>query len=94
MERRPGPAYAFADPLLENALRDRFDTFAAAKATAPDTEERSHLLVVVALLFLSPGRHAGPGGDIATILEDAKCSLRDRTGCTNARVVAGATRFS
>ncbi len=52
MERREGEAYAFNEPLLETALR-----------TPPfDRGE-----VVVALQFLSPGRHAGPGGDIATI---------------------------
>jgi sirohydrochlorin ferrochelatase len=52
MERREGDAYAFNEPLLATAL-----------STPPfDRGE-----VVVALQFLSPGRHAGPGGDIATI---------------------------
>jgi sirohydrochlorin ferrochelatase len=52
MERRPGEAYAFNDPLLEDRL-----------TTAPFNEGD----VVVALQFLAPGRHAGPGGDIAQI---------------------------
>lgn len=57
MERREGEEYAFNEPLL-----------AARLATAPfDTGE-----VVVALQFLSPGRHAGPGGDVATICAEAE----------------------
>jgi len=52
MERRPGPDYAFADPLLE-ALLDE-PGFAAGR-------------VILAMLFISPGRHAGPGGDVAGI---------------------------
>ncbi|HWA08205.1 MAG TPA: CbiX/SirB N-terminal domain-containing protein [Opitutaceae bacterium] len=57
MERRPDPAYAFNEPLLERAwVRPGF--------TAGD--------VIVAPLFFSPGRHAGPGGDIARICEEAE----------------------
>jgi sirohydrochlorin ferrochelatase len=52
MERREGDAYAFNEPLLASAL-----------STPPFNRGE----VVVALQFLSPGRHAGPGGDIATI---------------------------
>jgi sirohydrochlorin ferrochelatase len=60
MERREGDAYAFNEPLLAAALR-----------TAPfDRGE-----VIVALQFLSPGRHAGPGGDIAEICESAEREL-------------------
>jgi len=55
MECRPGPVYAFAQPLLADALRG---------LPAGD--------VVVALQFLSPGRHAGPGGDITRICADAE----------------------
>ncbi len=52
MERRAGEAYVFNEPLLETALR-----------TPPfDAGE-----VIVALQFLSPGRHAGPEGDVAQI---------------------------
>jgi sirohydrochlorin ferrochelatase len=57
MERREGAAYAFGDPLLATALR-----------TAPFNRGE----VVVALQFLSPGRHAGPGGDIAGICAAAQ----------------------
>lgn len=49
MERREGPAYAFNEPLLADALRQ-------ARGDA-----------VILMLFLLPGRHAGPDGDVATI---------------------------
>ncbi len=57
MERRPGPAYAFADPLLSAQLRR--PPFASGD-------------VVVAPLFLAPGRHAGPDGDVAGICAEAE----------------------
>lgn len=57
MERRPGPEFAFNEPLLENL----FDQ--------PGWGEGP---VVVSMLFLSPGRHAGPGGDIARICQAAE----------------------
>ena len=68
MERRPGAAYAFNEPLLGNLLaKPRWDS-------GP---------VVVAQLFLLPGRHAGPGGDIAAICRRArKKSPRLRTSRT------------
>ena len=57
MERREGEAFAFNEPLLASRLR-----------TPPfDTGE-----VVVLLQFLSPGRHAGPGGDVAAICDEAE----------------------
>lgn len=57
MERREGEEYAFNEPLLARALRELpYDGRA----------------VVVAMLFLLPGRHAGDGGDIATICEEAQ----------------------
>lgn len=56
MERRDGEAYAFNEPLLEKLLRD---------------ESWSCGPIVVAMLFLSPGRHAGPGGDVQQICADA-----------------------
>lgn len=56
MERRPGDAYAFNEPLLESLLQ---------------TPPFNHGDVIIALQFLSPGRHAGPGGDVATICEEA-----------------------
>lgn len=59
MERRDGLEFAFNEPLLAIAL-----------ATPPfDTGE-----VVVALQFLSPGRHAGPGGDVAEICAAAEAA--------------------
>lgn len=57
MERRGGAAYDFNEPLLEAVLR---------------TPPFDRGPVIVALQFLSPGRHAGPGGDIATICESAE----------------------
>lgn len=59
MERREGPEYAFNEPLLETILgRPPFNSGD----------------VVVALLFLSPGRHAGEGGDIAGICAAAEAA--------------------
>ena len=52
MERRDGAEYDFNDPLLESALMDASDA-------GP---------IVVALMFLQPGKHAGAGGDIAEII--------------------------
>lgn len=57
MERRPEPEYAFNEPLLETVLRD------PAVKSVP---------VVLSYLFLQPGRHAGAGGDIAAIVEEAR----------------------
>ena len=54
MERRPGPEYDFNGELLETVLH----RLAAADPSAP---------VILPLLFLAPGRHAGPGGDLAAI---------------------------
>lgn len=54
MERRPGPEYAFNEPLLENVIE------------AASLPQRG--LAIVALAFLLPGRHAGPGGDVERIL--------------------------
>ncbi|MGY4879054.1 sirohydrochlorin chelatase [Vreelandella aquamarina] len=56
MERREGDAYRFNEPLLETLLAD---------PALPEGD------VVLAMLFLSPGRHAGEGGDIATISASA-----------------------
>lgn len=56
MERREGEQYAFNEPLLENLLG------------TPGFERD----VVLSMLFLSPGRHAGPGGDIAQICSAAE----------------------
>ena len=66
MERRAGPAYDFNEPLLATALR-----------TPPfNTGE-----VIVALQFLSPGRHAGPDGDVTQI---CKAAQRENPGLLTA----------
>ncbi|MGH8018677.1 MAG: sirohydrochlorin chelatase [Opitutaceae bacterium] len=57
MERRPDDEYAFNEPLLARALDE-----ATARPGVRD--------IVVSLLFFSPGRHAGPGGDIDEICRD------------------------
>jgi sirohydrochlorin ferrochelatase len=56
MESPAGPAFAFNQPLL------------AAQLDAPGFRDGD---VVVAPLFLSPGRHAGPDGDLARIARAA-----------------------
>jgi sirohydrochlorin ferrochelatase len=57
MERRPGPEYAFADPLL---------------AAAFDEPGFDAGMVIVAMLFISPGRHASEKGDVAQICTAAR----------------------
>ncbi len=59
MERRKGAAYDFNGMLLGDLLDS---------AAAPD--RATH--VVLAMLFISPGRHAGAGGDIEEICRDAE----------------------
>ena len=54
MERRDGEEYAFCDPLLENA--PKFYGIAEGE-------------IGVLMLFFLPGRHAGPCGDVAEIIE-------------------------
>lgn len=56
MERRDGEAYRFNEPLLVDLL--------ASKSMAGSE-------IILAMLFLSPGRHAGEGGDIAEICAQA-----------------------
>jgi len=57
MERRAGAEYDFNEPLLEKLL---------------DAPEFAAGEVVVAQMFLLPGRHAGPGGDVERICEAAR----------------------
>ncbi|MDN3517865.1 CbiX/SirB N-terminal domain-containing protein [Aquisalimonas lutea] len=57
MERRDGDDYRFNEPLLESLL---------------DEPGFNQGPVVVAMLFLSPGRHAGPDGDVAAICTAAE----------------------
>lgn len=54
MERRPGIEYDFNGELLETVLT----RFAQQDPRTP---------IILAMLFMAPGRHAGPGGDIADI---------------------------
>jgi sirohydrochlorin ferrochelatase len=58
MERREGPEYDFNGPLLQDLLEKL-------------TREYKVLNVAISMLFLSPGRHAGEGGDIAGICGEA-----------------------
>ncbi|MEQ6885375.1 cobalamin biosynthesis protein CbiX [Salicola sp. Rm-C-2C1-2] len=57
MERREGDEYRFNEPLLENLL---------------DEPGFNQGPVIVSMLFLSPGKHAGEGGDVVTICQDAE----------------------
>src|ERR1019366_4878269 len=59
MESPGGPGFGFNRPLLAEAL------------LAPGFNEGD---VVIAPLFLSPGRHAGPGGDLARIAREAQAA--------------------
>jgi len=59
MERRPGSAYDFNGALLEDQL---------ARMAAEDRSTPA----ILAMLFLSPGRHAGSGGDIERICSSAE----------------------
>jgi sirohydrochlorin ferrochelatase len=58
MERRQGSEYDFNGQLLGDLL----DSCAARQRDA---------VVVLAMMFISPGRHAGPGGDIEQICAEA-----------------------
>lgn len=64
MERREGAEYAFNGHLLAEAL--------AELGAAASAERPRH--VVLAMQFISPGRHAGPGGDIAEIVAEAEAA--------------------
>ncbi|RKT43597.1 sirohydrochlorin chelatase [Thiocapsa rosea] len=64
MERRSGAEYDFNGELLEDRLR----ALAAEDVSTP---------VILCMLFLSPGRHAGPGGDITEICASVE---RDHPG--------------
>jgi hypothetical protein len=57
MEAPEGPEFDFNRPLLADALR------------SPGLSTGN---VIVAPLFLSPGRHAGPSGDLAVIAREAQ----------------------
>jgi len=57
MERRPGIDYDFNGRLLEAVLAD-------IAADSPEAD------IVLAMQFISPGRHAGPGGDVDGICRE------------------------
>ncbi len=57
MERRDGADFDFNEPLLERLM------------VRPEWREGP---VVIALLFIAPGRHAGPNGDVAQIVRTAR----------------------
>lgn len=81
MERRAGADFAFNDPLLATRL-----------SSSPFDEGE----VVVALQFLSPGRHAGPGGDVAGICaaaEEAARAAGRRLSTTLTEPIAGDERL-
>jgi sirohydrochlorin ferrochelatase len=59
MERRDRPEYDYNEPRLENLL--------GGEGFAEN--------VIVSMLFLSPGRHAGPGGDVAEICANAEMAI-------------------
>ena len=67
MERREGAEYDFNEPMLENLIRQ--GGFVSPQASA--AESSAGLDLVIAPLFLLPGKHAGAGGDIAEIIEGA-----------------------
>ena len=57
LERRSGPKWDFNEPLLKRAL----DRQSVRRGDA-----------VIAQMFIGPGRHAGPGGDIPRICAEAE----------------------
>jgi sirohydrochlorin ferrochelatase len=57
MERRAGPEFEFNEPLLANLL---------AREGWPDAP------LIVALMFIAPGKHAGPEGDVARIVAQTR----------------------
>ena len=67
MEKREGDAFSFNDPLLE-IIPDYLNLEA--------TED-----LLVAMFFLMPGRHAGEGGDVETILSNLCQNQRIRSFC-------------
>ncbi len=70
MERREGREYDFSGPLLKDLLDE------LARQQEPG---KKHMNIAISMLFLSPGRHAGEGGDIAGICAQA---MLDHPGLT------------
>jgi hypothetical protein len=73
MERRPGADYDFNEPLLAHLL------------TTPHWNTG---VVVVAHLFLLPGRHAGADGDVARICHEAERTAGGRLRTVRAGLLA------
>lgn len=73
MERRPGAEYDFNEPLLAHLLT---------------TRHWNTGVVVVAHLFLLPGRHAGSGGDVASICQEAERAAGGRLRTVRAGLLA------
>jgi hypothetical protein len=69
MERRAGPEYDFNEPMLESVLGTP-TLRAAPKGGA----------VVLAMLFLQPGKHAGSGGDVDEIVAQALAEAEAEAG--------------
>ena len=65
MERREGEEYDFNEPLLERVI--------GAKGFQDE--------VIVSMLFASPGRHAGSGGDVAQICEKSAADHANLRWC-------------
>ena len=95
MERRLGAAYDFNEPtlagLLAGTARGVAPFSVADRADGTDSllpgGEGGHApspfssgRVVVAMMFVSPGKHAGPGGDVATIVDEAVATAAARAG--------------
>jgi sirohydrochlorin ferrochelatase len=59
MERREGAEYDFNEPLLKSLL------------SRPEWQSGP---IIVGMLFIAPGRHAGPDGDVERICRDALAS--------------------
>lgn len=73
MERREAPEYDFCEPLLAGLLRQ--PGWHAGEVT-------------IAMQFLLPGRHAGPGGDVAAICREAEAASQGALRTTMTPLVA------
>ena len=63
MERRDGDFYSFNDPLLETINLRKSEIL-------NENNKKCDFTLIVALIFLLPGRHAGKDGDIELILQN------------------------